>query len=144
MANSTKNTKTVTSETSSVIVAGVEKRTSAQIFADSLLKVKSTGNEIVDNAARKIIEKINNKELIMKAKGDDKFEGSFNKVVIKVCKTKLGKSNRNVFTIGDLEIGGAFAAKAMRQAISQNKIKTLVTKEFDAAKVAGLASLLEL
>jgi len=143
MANSTKNTKTVTSETSSVIVAGVEKRTSAQIFADSLLKVKSTGNGIVDNAARKIIEKINNKELIMTAKGEG-YEGTFNKVAIKVCKTKLGKSNRNVFSIGDLEIGGAFAAKAMRQSISQNKIKTLVTKEFDKAKVARLASLFEL
>lgn len=117
-----------------------------QIFAASLAKVKSTGSVKVDQIARKIVTKIWDNSLEME-QVESGFSGTVGQTTVKVLKVPNGKTNRYSLRIGDLELGGPFAAKAWNYSTSQHKEDQRgqgKSVEYDEAQVAEIAEQLGL
>jgi len=116
-------------------------QTPAQIvFENSLAKIK-TGNVTVDAICVKLIKMIKSKEVIMDAV---QLTGEYKTVAIKIQKVVKGKTSRYILNVGDLEIGGAFAAKAYNFSLSQNKVSAVSTKSFDTSAVEAASLLFSL
>lgn len=113
-------------------------------FEGSLSKIKSTGNQKADTLAKKIVSKIFNKELKMVGSPEDGFKCQLGDtdVVVEIKRTAVGKSARYVLTVGAVNIGGAFAAKAFAYATTQNKTKTINTVEFDESSIDSVLEIL--
>jgi len=104
------------------------------IFEKSLTKV-STGNETVDKIARVVVTKLRDQEFEI-TENETGFATNFKDCAILISKVAKGKSSRYVLAIGDLEIGGAFAAKAYKFAGDFGKETVKSVKTFDAERVS--------
>jgi len=104
------------------------------IFEKSLTKV-STGNETVDKIARVVVTKLRDQEFEI-TENETGFATNFKDCAILISKVAKGKSSRYVLAIGDLEIGGAFAAKAYKFAGDFGKETVKSVKSFDAERVS--------
>jgi hypothetical protein len=139
MADST-ITETVAATTSTATVAKV-KRSRAEIIAASIAKV-STGDAAMDTVARRVLTAVADKSVTM-AKTKAGFAGKMGTADITVGKVAKGKSSRYELSIGNVELGGPFAAKAYFYAAGQHKVAGVTARTFDAKEVASLAAMLD-
>jgi hypothetical protein len=124
-------------------MAKTETKTARDITIASINKL-TTKDAAVDKIARTVLTRILDREVEMAPVEDaEAFAGQIKDVNVTVQKVQKGKSNRFVLEIGDLEITGNFASRAYRMAASQHRVAA-PAKSFDGAKVAAVASLLEL
>ena len=120
-------------------------RTKKEIFSASIAKVHSTGNATVDKIAQTVLTEAFNRTCATVEETDGySFLLSRKDQVIKatVLNVKAGKANRKILTIGELQIGGAYAAKAFAIGRSTFKPASSVKANFSEDQVAELASLL--
>lgn len=110
-------------------------------FAQSIAKVKSTGDAKADQIATAVVTRIFNRELKMTGTPETGFTGKIKKSTVKLTKIKMGKSNRMILSVGGVEIGGQFAAKAFTYATTQNKPQA-ATKSYDQDALDSVLELL--
>lgn len=146
MAKTAKTPKTTatakTAETVTAVTAGATHTGNAMARTVASIEKVRCGNLLMDAIARKVLIAIAEKTMKMEADGEG-FTGDYNPAVqVTVGSITKGKSRRFVMQIAGVELGGQFAAKAFRLAQAQNRVTVRKAVEFDAEKVAALASLL--
>jgi hypothetical protein len=131
--------------TETVVVAAVKpaRKTKAELFAQSLARVRSTGNPSMDIAMGRILTKIH--EGAVMEPTETGFAGVIGKAPVTLSKVTKGKAARCILAVGGMEIGGGFASKAFGLCMAQNRIPAASKAQaFDEAKVSALAELLGL
>lgn len=142
MAKATKKSAAAVSTSSTKATAKVKTVQSAmERFTQSIAKVKTTGDAKADKIATAVVTKIFQRELSMVGTPETGFAGKIGKTAVKLSKVKMGKSNRYVLTVGAVEIGGAYAAKAYSYATTQNK-PAAAKKSFDQDALDSVLELL--
>jgi hypothetical protein len=118
-------------------------KTKAELFAQSLARVKSTGNPSMDVAMQRILTKIHDGAVMEQT--ETGFAGVIGKAPVTLSKITKGKAARCILSVGGMEIGGGFASKAFGLCMAQNRVPAASkVHAFDEAKVAELAELLGL
>jgi len=116
-------------------------QTAMERFTQSIAKVKTTGDVKADQIATAVVTKIFKRELAMAGDVEKGFTGKIGKTEVKLSKVPMGKSKRYILTVGPVEIGGAFAAKAYTYATTQNKPQA-AKKTFDQESLDSVLELL--
>jgi len=130
-----------------------ERKSKAEIFEKSLLRIRSTGDASVDEIAKKVLIAIHSKTMNMVeekegfvGKYNDKVPVAISRTVIPSKKAEKRETARYILKIGEgdkaLELGGAFAAKAYRFSKNQHKV-SVQSVSFNKDTVASIAALLD-
>lgn len=138
MAKATTKSATKATKTSA---AAKTVQTAQERFAQSMKKVKSTGDAKADKIATAVVTKIFNNDLVMKQVKND-FVGKIGKTEVKIFKESVGKSSRYVISVGGVEIRGAYAAKAFTYANTRANPKAAKTVAYDQSQLDSVLSIL--
>lgn len=123
MAKATKKSAAAVSTKSSATSTAKKQpaMTAMERFESSLSKVKSTGDAKADQIAQAIVRKVFTREMKVEGSAETGFTGKIGKAKVSLSTKKVGKSNRYVIQVGNVEIGGAYAAKAYTYATTAVK-----------------------